>query len=261
MLCPILDWIRLPVCCADTPCTGEVATQFKIQNSKFTHPPSYPHTHPPSYPHTPVPPLPQHPILQESFAMIDREIGDHGLPPEEYAIVRRIIHTTADFELRQWWRCSVGAIAAGMAALQRGCPIVVDVGMVRQGCQGMVQRTFGNPLITAVDLAETADPGCTRTETGLLRAWADYPTAIYVIGNAPTALQALCDRLQAAPPAAPRPALVIGVPVGFVGVEAAKAALAATPVPQIRIDGRKGGSPVAAAVLNALLVLAWEAQP
>ena len=217
-----------------------------------------------------MPPLPQHPILQESFAIIDREIGAHGFPREEYAIVRRIIHTTADFELRQWWRCSAGAmvedrsqgiIAAGVAALQRGCPIVVDVGMVRQGCQGMVQRTFGNPLITAVDLAEMADPGRTRTETGLLRAWADYPTAIYVVGNAPTALQALCDRLQSAPPEAPRPALVIGVPVGFVGVEASKAALAATPVPQIRIDGRKGGSPVAAAILNALLVLAWEAQP
>ncbi|MEB3269528.1 MAG: precorrin-8X methylmutase, partial [Leptolyngbya sp.] len=193
----------------------------------------------------------------------------HGLPPEEYAILRRIIHTTADFELRQWLRCSPGgmaakdspAIAAGMAAVQRRCPIVVDVGMVRQGCAAMVQRTFGNPLITAVDLAETAEPGRTRTETGLLRAWADYPAAIYVIGNAPTALQALCDRLQTCPPAVPRPALVIGAPVGFVGVEAAKAALAATPVPQIRIDGRKGGSPVAAAILNALLVLAWEAQP
>jgi precorrin-8X/cobalt-precorrin-8 methylmutase len=151
----------------------------------------------------------------------------------------------------------------GWAALQRGCPIVVDVGMVRQGCQGMVQRTFGNPLITAVDLAETADPGCTRTEDRVCCGpWADYPTAIYVIGNAPhrpAKPSAIASRPP--PPAAPRPALVIGVPVGFVGVEAAKAALAATPVPQIRIDGRKGGSPVAAAVLNALLVLAWEAQP
>jgi precorrin-8X/cobalt-precorrin-8 methylmutase len=202
-----------------------------------------------------------HPILQESFAIIDREMGDHGWPAAEYAILRRVIHTTADFDLCRWLRCSPGAIAAGIAALQQRCPIVVDVSMVRQGCLGLVQRTFDNPLVTAVDLAPQPDPGCTRTETGLLRAWGDHPSALYVIGNAPTALQALCDRLQAAGPDTPRPALVIGAPVGFVGVEAAKAALAATPVAQIRIDGRKGGSPVAAAILNALLVMAWEGQP
>jgi hypothetical protein len=76
---------------------------------------------------------------------------------------------------------------------------------VRQGCQGMVQRTFGNPLITAVDLAETADPGCTRTETGLLRAWADYPTAIYVIGNAPTALASPLRSPPGRPASSPSP--------------------------------------------------------
>lgn len=204
-----------------------------------------------------MPPLSQHPILSESFALIDEALGAHSFTPAEYAIVRRVIHSTADFEFADLLRFSPDAIARGIAALQAGCPIVVDVGMVRQGCQGMVARTFGNALVTAVDLAPTAALGKTRTETGLLQAWAAWPNGIYVVGNAPTALRALCDRVAGAVP----PPLVIGVPVGFVGVLEAKAQLAALAIPQIRTLGRKGGSPVAAAILNALLVLAWEAQP
>ena len=205
-----------------------------------------------------MPPLSQHPILHQSFALIDQEIGPHPFSAQEYAILRRIVHTTADFEFAQLLQISSGAIAAGITALQGGAPLVVDVGMVRQGCQGMVQRTFGNPLWTAVELVTVAAPGKTRTETGLLNAWEQWPEAVYVIGNAPTALQALCDRLEQAPVVPP---LVIGVPVGFVGVLEAKQRLAALAVPQIRVAGRKGGSTVAAAIVNALLVLAWEALP
>ncbi|MEO1093733.1 MAG: precorrin-8X methylmutase [Cyanobacteria bacterium J06638_28] len=205
-----------------------------------------------------MPLLPQHPILQQSFATIDREMGNHGWAQADYAILRRIIHSTADFEFANLLRISPDAIASATTALQSYCPIVTDVGMVRQGCQGMVTRTFGNRLLAAVDLAEQAEPGQTRTATGLLRAWQQYPQGIYVIGNAPTALQALCDRVATSKIA---PALIIGVPVGFVGVLEAKAQLATLSVPQIRVAGRKGGSPVAAAILNALLVLAWEAQP
>ncbi|NJN21018.1 MAG: cobalt-precorrin-8X methylmutase [Leptolyngbya sp. RL_3_1] len=205
-----------------------------------------------------MPPYPHHPILQESFAIIDREIGAHDLPEAEYAVLRRIIHSTADFELQRWLRFSPGAIEGAIAALTARVPIITDVGMVRQGCQGVVQRTFQNPLIAAVDLADTAESGRTRTETGLLRAWQQHPGGIFVIGNAPTALQALCDR---AATSTSKPALVIGAPVGFVGVEAAKASLAKTTIPHIRVDGRKGGSPVAAAIINALLIWAWEQQP
>lgn len=205
-----------------------------------------------------MPELPQHPILLESFAQIDREIGAHPFAAAEYTVLRRIIHTTADFEFAQLLRISPGAIATGVAALQDGTPIVVDVGMVRQGCQGMVKRTFDNPLWTAVDLVAAAAPGHTRTATGLLKAWDNWPAAIYVIGNAPTALQALCDRIEAANSAPP---LIIGVPVGFVGVLEAKSRLANLSVPQISVEGRKGGSTVAAAIVNALLVLAWEALP
>lgn len=202
-----------------------------------------------------MPLLPPHPILLQSFAMIDHEMGDHHWDLAEYAILRRIIHSTADFDFRHLLQISEGAIAQAMTALQQRTPIVVDVGMVKQGIQTLVHQTFKNPIQVAVEQAETALPGKTRTETGLLRCWQENPQAIFVIGNAPTALMALCDRITTT---AHRPALVVGAPVGFVGVEDAKQALAATPVPQIRIDGRKGGSPVAAAIINALLILAWE---
>ncbi|MGF1570118.1 MAG: precorrin-8X methylmutase [Nodosilinea sp.] len=202
--------------------------------------------------------LVQSPILDESFALIDHEFGNHAFKPDEYAVVRRVIHSTADFEFKQLIAFSPGAIGAGLRALAQGSPIIVDVSMVRQGIVGMVQRTFNNPILTAVDNGDPAKAGRTRTETGLLHCLAQAPEAVVVIGNAPTALIALSDEIQAQKA---HPALVIGAPVGFVAVEAAKQRLAQTPVPQIRVVGRKGGSSVAAAMVNALLVLAWEREP
>lgn len=200
-----------------------------------------------------------HPILIESFAAIDREFGDHTFSPQEYAIARRVIHSTADFEFKHLIRFSPGAIEGAIAALQQQVPIVTDVSMVKQGITTLVAKTFGNPLISAVEQAEQALPGKTRTETGLLRCWEQFPQAIYVIGNAPTALLALCELLRSSGTNS-EPALVIGAPVGFISVVESKAALAQTTIPQIRVEGRKGGSAVAAAILNALLVLAWETE-
>ncbi|MBW4418789.1 MAG: cobalt-precorrin-8X methylmutase [Myxacorys californica WJT36-NPBG1] len=199
--------------------------------------------------------LPVHPIMQQSFAVIDQEIGEHSFAPAEYAIVRRIIHSTADFEFKHLVQFSEGAIESGMAALQQGIPIITDVSMVRQGSVNLVQQTFKNSLISAVEQATEALPGKTRTETGVLRCLKQYPEAIYVIGNAPTALLALCQRVMET---SISPALVIGAPVGFISVVESKMMLSRTPVPQIRVDGRKGGSPVAAAILNALIVMAWD---
>ncbi len=201
--------------------------------------------------------LPIHPIMEQSFAVIDKEIGEHNFSPAEYAIARRVIHTTADFEFAELIRFSEDAIASGIKALQHQTPIITDVGMVKQGVAGMVAKTFGNPLIAAVEQAPVALPGKTRTETGLMQCFEKFPDAIFVIGNAPTALLALCAQL---PASSVQPALVIGAPVGFISVIESKEALAQTRVPQIRVEGRKGGSPVAAAILNALIVLAWEQQ-
>lgn len=196
-----------------------------------------------------------HPIMEQSFAVIDREIGAHNLSFAEYAIVRRVIHTTADFEFKHLVSFSPNAIAAGITALRYGVPIVTDVSMVKQGIAGLVTKTFNNPLISAVEQASIALPGKTRTETGLLQCLQKYPDAVYVIGNAPTALLALCNRITTD---SILPALVIGAPVGFISVLESKAALAQTPVEQIRVDSRKGGSSVAAAILNALIMLALE---
>ncbi|GAB4377752.1 MAG: cobalt-precorrin-8X methylmutase [Elainellaceae cyanobacterium] len=196
-----------------------------------------------------------HPILEQSFAVIDREIGLHSFTPQEYAIVRRVIHSTADFEFKDLIRFSPGAIEGAIAALRQQVPIVTDVNMVRQGVLTMARKTFDNSVISAVEQATAALPGKTRTETGMLTCWQQYPQGIYAIGNAPTALIALCGCLQSA---TTQPALIIGAPVGFISVLESKAALAQTAVPQIRVEGRKGGSPVVAAIVNALLVLAWE---
>lgn len=200
-----------------------------------------------------------HSIVEQSFALIDREVGQHELNPQEYAIARRIIHSTADFDYLKLLEFNHNAIASAIDVLKYGIPIVTDVTMVRQGIRTMVAKTFDNPIIAAIDLAQKATPGKTRAETGLLRSWEKYPDAVYVIGNAPTALMALCKCIEkqdewhkTIPP------LVIGAPVGFVSVKESKQALRQLKIPQIIVKGRKGGSPVAAAILNALLVLAKE---
>jgi precorrin-8X/cobalt-precorrin-8 methylmutase len=196
-----------------------------------------------------------HPITNESFAIIDQEVGEHDLSSSEYAVVRRIIHTTADFEFLNLVYFSENAITQGIEALGQKTPIITDVTMVKQGILTLVQKTFNNPIITAIEQAETPEIGKTRTETGMIRCFQQYPQGIYVIGNAPTALMALCQEvinknLQ--------PALIIGAPVGFVSVLESKEQLSQLPIPQIRVNGRKGGSAVASAILNQLLLLGWE---
>lgn len=199
-----------------------------------------------------------HPIVRQSFAIIDREVGKHDLNSTEYAIARRVIHSTADFDYLNLLEFKHDAISSAINALQCGMPIVTDVTMVRQGIRTMVGKTFDNPIIAAIDLVQKAIPGKTRAETGLLRCWSKYPDAIYVIGNAPTALIALCECIKQQDNNKIIPPLVIGAPVGFVSVTESKKALSQLKIPQIIVRGRKGGSPVAAAIVNALLVLAKE---
>ena len=91
-----------------------------------------------------------------------------SLNPQEYAIARRVIHATADFEYLKLLRFSPGAIESGIESLRQGLPIVTDVNMVKQGIVGLVGKTFNNPIISAIDRAKTADPGKTRTETGIV---------------------------------------------------------------------------------------------
>ena len=198
-----------------------------------------------------------HPIVYQSFAVIDQEVGRHHFTADGYTILRRVIHSTADFEFKHTLRLSEDAIDRAVTALQQGVPIITDVGMVGQGIRRVVAQTFRNPVVVAVEQAKTALPGKTLTETGLLSCCQTYPTGLYVIGNAPTALLALCDQIENRQV---NPSCVVGVPVGFINVLESKQRLAQLTVPQIRIEGRKGGSGVAAAILNALIILAWNRQ-
>ncbi len=198
-----------------------------------------------------------HPIVEASFRIIDREVDNHNLTEDEYRIARRVIHATADFDYLKLLQFKDNAIASGIRGIKQQIPIVTDVTMVRQGIGSMVAKTFGNEIISAVEQAKVAELGKTRTETGLLKCWDKYPEAIYIIGNAPTALLALCDRISQTQIT---PTLVIGVPVGFVSVIESKQALSQLNIPQILTQGRKGGSAVAAAIVNALCTLAWENQ-
>ncbi len=196
-----------------------------------------------------------HPIVEQSFAIIDQEIGKHNLTALEYIIARRVIHSTADFDFINLLKFTPDVISMGINAIKNHTPIITDVTMVKQGIVNLVAKTFNNPIITAVEKASYPLPGKTRTETGLLTCYEQYPTAIYVIGNAPTALLTLCQQINEKKL---KPSLIIGAPVGFVSVLESKQALSEIDVPKILVEGRKGGSPVAAAIINALLVLAWE---
>lgn len=193
------------------------------------------------------------PITAASFAIIDREIGSHpwGWTPAQYAIIRRVIHATADFEFKYLLRFSPEAITLGIRALHHQAPVITDVGLVAQGIKNHLAARFNNPLVNALDLAPGDAGSESRCAVGMANALAQHPHAIVVIGNAPTALMKVCELHPNL-----RPALVIAAPVGFVNVLEAKAQIAQIPLPQIRIQGRKGGSPAAAAIVNALIDLA-----
>ncbi len=196
-----------------------------------------------------------HPIVTQSFNIIDQEVPEHKLDLRQYQIARRVIHTTADFEYLDLLQFSEDSIDKGIASLRSGIPIVTDVNLVKQGIINLVQRTFNNQVIVALDSAQLATEGKTRSEIGMDICSLEYPEAIYLIGNAPTALLALCHNIKLSKV---KPSLVIGAPVGFVSVVESKKNLSELAVASILVRGRKGGSTVAAAILNALLLMAWK---
>ncbi len=211
----------------------------------------------------------EHPITHTSFGLIDQEVGCHHFTAAEYAVVRRVIHTTADFDFVQLMRFSGQPFNAAMEAFQKAQPVVTDVSMVAAGIGTVAAKTWQSPVVIAVQqseglLAQTPSIQTssiqtlvtkTRSADGMQVCARAYPEAIFAVGNAPTALLALCEEIARSDC---RPALVIGAPVGFVNVVESKQALAELAVPYILVAGRKGGSAVAAAILNALMIWAWE---
>ena len=203
-------------------------------------------------------------IERTSISIITRELDELGLtpPPETAAVVKRVIHTTADFDYAKNLRFTPGAVQAAVRALQRGAVIVTDTnmalagisrpGLAKLGCEAVCY--MADPAV-----AEAAkQAGTTRAVAAMRRAAREHPGAILAVGNAPTALLTIAEEIEAGL----RPALVIGVPVGFVNVVESKETLFAVceqhGVPAIAAMGRKGGSNVAAAICNALVYSAAE---
>jgi precorrin-3B C17-methyltransferase len=200
-------------------------------------------------------PAPPSPIFEESMSLLDRELGPNPADPAERAIVRRMVHASADFDYAVNARFAPGAVPAAVAALRRGAPIVADVEMLRWGINRDRADRLGVGVVCAVSEPATAAlaaaAGLTRSAAGLHRATERVGDgAIVAIGNAPTALLEALRLIEAGW----QPSCVIGIPVGFVGVEEVKRRLIAQQrVPWITSLGRKGGTAVTAAVVNALL--------
>lgn len=200
-------------------------------------------------------------IEAESFRIIDAEVGPHDWPAAEWSIVRRAIHTSADFDYTRSMVISPDAVDRGINALRAGRGIVTDTTMALAGInKGLLER-FGIPVSCFVAdpevSAEASRLGMTRSILAMRKAANDSGNGIFVIGNAPTALFELMRLVREE---GLTPDLVVGVPVGFVGAEESKEELlreaSGQRIPFITNRGRKGGSNVAAAVVNALLRLA-----
>ena len=203
-------------------------------------------------------------IERTSLAIITEELNQMGLifPENTAPVVKRVIHTTADFDYARNLHFTPGAVAAGIAALRSGTPIVTDTTMALAGISKPGLAKLGTTALCYVADPEVAaaakQQGTTRAVAAVHKAAAAYPGAILAVGNAPTALLTIADQIEAGL----RPALVIGVPVGFVNVVESKERLFAVcqecGVPAIVAMGRKGGSTVAAAICNALVYSAAE---
>ena len=200
-------------------------------------------------------------IEDESMEIIEREVGSHPYNELEWPIVRRIIHATADFDFAGENKIVFhkDAITSGINALKNGCSIIADVNGVIGGLNKQNPKDFGNNIICNIsdpDLAERAkQENKTRAQMSMRIAASEMNGGILVIGNAPTALLEVIKMIREG---VTKPALVIGIPVGFVSAEESKEELQTVDVPFITNTGRKGGSSCAASIVNALFKLLRE---
>ena len=199
-----------------------------------------------------------HPIFTESIRRIREQLGVTGLDPLQQQVLERLIHSSGDFGLTPLLRFSPEACELGLAALQAGAPILTDTAMAAVAVQPMARRTLKTSVRCVLEWAPDEAPnGSTRTAEGLRCAWqelaakdVDQQAPIVLIGSAPTALEALLDLVSTG---APPPSLIIGMPVGFVGVSDSKRRLAVSGLAHIRLMGSRGGAGLVAATVNALL--------
>jgi precorrin-8X/cobalt-precorrin-8 methylmutase len=186
-----------------------------------------------------------HPIEAESYRILRARLDLSHLPALARAVTERVVHASADLEYADTLLADEAFLRSGREALLAGAPLVCDTRMV---AGGITRREATVPLLDPRTAELATREGITRTAAAMRLAAAETaPGAVWVVGNAPTALFELLER----PPR--DPALIVGLPVGFVGAAEAKAALAASGLPYLANRGEKGGSAVAAAAVNALL--------
>jgi precorrin-8X/cobalt-precorrin-8 methylmutase len=212
-----------------------------------------------------APPGFDHPIFSESIRLILAALAEQppqlgfdltNLAPPEQDVVLRLIHSSGDLRVAADLHFSPDACSAGLKALAHGSPILTDTAMAAAAVAPMARRTFGNSVRSVLSWAPAQAPtGSTRAAAGMERALQEHPGAVVLIGSAPTALELLLH--QVAGGQSPAPALVVGMPVGFVGVAESKRHLAESGLPQIRLDGSRGGAGLVGAAANALLRRAW----
>ena len=197
-------------------------------------------------------------IEDESMWIIENEIGDHPYNEQEWPIVRRVIHSTADFDFARDNKIifQKDAIKNGLIALKNGCSVVVDVNGIIGLLNKQNPKDFGNNVICNISepsIMEAAkEAGKTRAQMSMRIAKEDMNGGIVVVGNAPTALLEVMEMIREG---ITKPALVVGIPVGFVSAVESKDELAKMNIPFITNHGRKGGSSSAAAIVNALYKL------
>jgi precorrin-8X/cobalt-precorrin-8 methylmutase len=193
-------------------------------------------------------------IEQQSLAIISRELVDLKLDPRFELIIKRVIHATADFDFIRILEFHPDFIEKAFESIGKGVNIYADTRMIVAGVNKNLIKKHRCSIYTLVDdeasAAEARSRGITRSIIGIEKALQDENTRIFVIGNAPTALFRLNELITGG---RTRPDLIIGVPVGFVGAAESKEAIKKSGIPYIVTAGRKGGSPVAAAILNAIL--------
>ncbi len=193
-------------------------------------------------------------IEKRSFEIITELLGEKKLEPENELVIKRVIHTTADFDYVENLVFSEHAVSKGIEALRNGCDIVTDTQMAKSGINKTILGKLGGQVYCFMSdedvAAEAKDRGVTRAMVSMERAAKLEKPCIFAIGNAPTALVSLHEQIAQGKI---RPALIIGVPVGFVNVVESKELFLDSEIPHIIARGRKGGSNVAAAICNAML--------
>ncbi len=201
-------------------------------------------------------------IEDRSFEIIAEELGEHSFTSAQFHVVQRVIHASADFELGRSLVFHDHAVDGGIAAIRSGRTIVADVQMVQAGISKPRIAKYGGDVKVYISdedvMVQAKREGITRAIVAIRKAAKEAPDGIYVLGNAPTALLEVIRLVKAGQL---EPSLVVGVPVGFVSAAESKAELEKLDIPFIANRGRKGGSPVAVAVVNALSLLADSPYP